>query len=141
MFVDKERLSYWYALAIIAWTGYTLIGILIFHCFLDISLTKVISFFVVSCAMQCAVTPLIYSARSQPENPDGKPVQRVIAAGMWFTLEAALLVGYSTYGKQIDAVGAETAATVITATFALYSVLYLAITRIIRGLAKRYKRR
>ncbi|MFZ0301336.1 MAG: hypothetical protein WAL75_01570 [Terracidiphilus sp.] len=93
MSFDKERLSYWLAGVLLAWTMYVAVfGIPIFHLLLGIAIPTIVSFAVYACALQLAITPWIFSARVTLQNPQGKIGQRTAAIIIWFVSTASLLL-------------------------------------------------
>ena len=103
--INKDRLSHWLVLGLLCWTCYfILFGIPIFYILLGVSMLKIGSFMFLCCALQLAVTPWMFTARSTPEHPAGKIGQRAAAAAIWLISTALLLLCYLQYGKTIDTI-------------------------------------
>jgi len=71
MLIDNNRLSHWLAVGILIWLAYlAFLGLPIFHWGLNVSITKVVSFFCAAGLLQLAVTPWMFWARATPSDPN-----------------------------------------------------------------------
>jgi hypothetical protein len=69
-----------------------LLGIPIFHFGLSVSVFKIALFCAISCALQLAVTPWMFSARITSENPTGNMQKMFGALALWGTLNLFTLL-------------------------------------------------
>ena len=78
---DNDRLSHWFAGAVLSWLiMFLLWGLLIFHLWLRVPTAKIAMFTGICCALQLAITPWLFSARATNENPSGRIAKRAAAA-------------------------------------------------------------
>lgn len=66
----------------------------IFHVWLKVPTTKVVTLTGLFCAAQLAITPWLFSARATRQNPSGRPAQRAAAVAVLVSLIALLFFGY-----------------------------------------------
>jgi Kef-type K+ transport system membrane component KefB len=77
---DNDRLSHWFAGAVLSWLAMFLLwGLLAFHVWLGVPTAKVAAFAGICCAVQLGVTPWLFSARATRENPRGRVAQGAAA--------------------------------------------------------------
>lgn len=77
MWLDNDRISHWLAGAVFSWlTVFLLLGLPVFHFWLKVPPARIAIFVGICCAMQLAVTPWLFSARSDSRNPAGRVLQR-----------------------------------------------------------------
>jgi len=92
---DNDRLSYWFAGALLSWLMMFLhLGLPIFHLWLKIPTPTIATVTGICCATQLAVTPWLFSARATRENPNGRFIQRGIAVYAWFSATTLALLYY-----------------------------------------------
>jgi hypothetical protein len=95
MWLDNDRMSHWFAGAMLSWTGvFLLLGLLVFHLWLKVPVAKIASFTGICCVVQLAVTPWLFHARSTPQNPPGRIRERVIALSVLFSAVSLLFFYY-----------------------------------------------
>ena len=103
MFFNNDRISHWYAGALLSWViFFGVIGIPIFHVLLSASIAKVATYVGVCCGTQLAVTPWFFSARATRENPTGKLARRSVAVIVWITSTALILAFLLQYGQPVN---------------------------------------
>ena len=103
MLIDNNRLSHWLAVGILIWLAYlAFLGLPIFHWGLNVSITKVVSFFCAAGLLQLAVTPWMFWARATPSDPNRRFGHRIAAATVWIGSTGILLLCFLQYGKAID---------------------------------------
>jgi hypothetical protein len=101
--LDNNRISHWFAGAVIGWTASLIVYVPIFHWGLGFSIAKIAVSVGIFCIGQLAVTPWLFSARATTENPTGKKAERSVAAIVWFSFSALLFFYYIGRGWPNDA--------------------------------------
>jgi hypothetical protein len=95
VFFDNDRVSYWFAGALLSWlTTFLLLGLPIFHLWLKVPTPAIATFTGTCCAVQLAVTTWLFSARATRQNPSGRMAQRTVAVIVWFSTMTLLLTYY-----------------------------------------------
>ncbi|HEY7405510.1 MAG TPA: hypothetical protein VIB39_18430 [Candidatus Angelobacter sp.] len=85
--LKNDRLSHWCVGAVLSWTtAFFLIGLPIFHFWLQASIKKIALFTVLACVLQLAVTPWLFEARASAQNPTGIRSKRTAAVVIWLSL-------------------------------------------------------
>jgi len=93
--INNDRLSHWFASAVLSWTAsLLLLFIPIFHLLLGFRIAKIAVFAGIGCAGQLAVTPWLFSARATAQNPTGNITLRAVAVILWFSSSALLIFYY-----------------------------------------------
>lgn len=93
--LDNDRLSHWFAGALFTWLMIFLIwGLLLFHLWLKIPTARIAAYTGICCAMQLAITPWLFSARSTRQNPKGLVTRRAGALIVLFLGITLLLLSY-----------------------------------------------
>jgi hypothetical protein len=91
MWLDNDRMSHWFAGVLLSWTGmFLLLGLLVFHLWLKVSIAKIANFSGICCVVQLAITPWLFHARSTPQNPPGRIRERVGALSVLFSAVSLL---------------------------------------------------
>jgi hypothetical protein len=92
---DNDRLSHWFAGSVLTWAAIFLFwGVLVFHCWLKVSIATIAMFVGLGCAVQLVITPWLYSARATRQNPEGRRCRRAAAMIVWMSATALLLFCY-----------------------------------------------
>lgn len=77
MSFDNDRLSHWFAGALLSWViAFLLLGLLVFHFWLKVPTATIATFAGICCALQMVATPWLFSARATHQNPSGRIAQR-----------------------------------------------------------------
>jgi hypothetical protein len=92
---DNDRLSHWFAGAVLSWlTMFLLWGLLVFHSWLKVPTMKIAVFTGICGAVQLAITPWLFSARATRDNPSGRIAQRATALTVLFSAVTLLFFYY-----------------------------------------------
>ena len=104
MLINNDRLSHWFAGAVVSWLAFLFLGILVLHFGLNVSIATLATFVGACCVMQLAVTPWLYRARATSTNSRGRPVERAAALCVLFGAIILLFFGYlrSSYPSDIE---------------------------------------
>ena len=95
MLFDNDRLSHWFAGALLSWLMmFLLLGLPIFHLWLKFPTLPIATVIGICCATQLAVAPWLFSARATRENPSGRIAQAGIAVYAMFSAMMLLLLYY-----------------------------------------------
>jgi hypothetical protein len=84
--LNNDNLLHWCVAPLFSWTLFgILVGITI-HIAFGILASSIALFFAIQCALQIAVTPWLFAARTTAGNPRGQRLRRTQVVIVWFTL-------------------------------------------------------
>lgn len=123
-FNTSDRLSHWFAAAILAWLVlFLLVGFPVFHLWLHIPIAKIAGYTSILCVVQLAVAPWLYFARRTPQHPAGRIKQRIAAGTVWLTI-LMFLFFYSVRRSWPDAPGTREFTSIGFGVTALFAILF-----------------
>jgi hypothetical protein len=124
MFFNNDRLSHWFAAAILAWLVlFLLLGFPVFHLWLHVPIAKIAGYAGILCVVQLAAAPWLYSARTTPLHPAGRIKQRIVAVSVWLTI-LMFLFFYSLRHSWPDDPGTREFTSIGFGVTALFSILF-----------------
>lgn len=103
MFFNNNRLSHWFAGALLTWIIIFFVwGLLIFHYWYKVPISTVAIFSGIGCATQLSITPWLFSARATQQNPSGRITQRASVVIIFLSLIALLFFYFVRHAQPED---------------------------------------